>query len=97
LLIFAKYLPPYLHNFTYKFRSIHTQAHIYNQHTKEVVTTRHKSLVERGEEKLLFETKALHTHKKGGKRKRKKKMSEKSDIHEFKEKDSNTYSFRQSY
>jgi len=54
--------------------STHLQsAHICNKHTKEVATTWHKSLVERGEKKLLFETKALHTHKKGEKRKRKRK------------------------
>ena len=39
----------------------HTQAHMYNQDTRKMVTTRHKSLVERGERKALLET--LHTQK----------------------------------
>jgi len=62
-----------------------------------VATTRHRSLVERGEEKHLFETKALHTHTKGVEKEKKKKMLEKTDIHQFKEKDSSIYSFQQSY
>ena len=43
-------------------RHTHTQAHMYNQHTRKMATTRHRSLVERGGRKALLET--LHTHKK---------------------------------
>jgi len=49
---------------------------MYNQHTRGMATTRHRSLVERGGRKALLET--LHTNTK-------KKMSEKTDIHESKE------------
>ena len=76
LLIFAKYSSLYLHIFTCTYRETHTQAHMYNQHTRGMETTRHRSLVERGERKALLET--LHTHKKMVKRK--------NDIHEPKEK-----------
>jgi len=47
------------------------------------------------EERLLLETKALCTHKKGGKKER--KMSENPDIHDSKENNSSTQSFQQSY
>jgi len=60
LLIFANYLSLYLHIFTCTYRGTHTQAHMYNQHTKGMETTRHRSLVERGGRKALLET--LHTH-----------------------------------
>ena len=56
LLIFAKYLWPYLHIFTCTYRSTHTQAHMYNQHTRRMATTRHRSLVERGGRKALLKT-----------------------------------------
>jgi len=63
LLIFAKF---YLFTFTFKFtctyRGTHTQPHMYNQHTRGMATTRHRSLVERGGRKALLET--LHTHTK---------------------------------
>jgi len=49
---------------------------MYNQHTRGMTTTKHRSLVERGGRKALLET--LHTQK--------KIMSEKTDIHESKEK-----------
>ena len=62
LLIFAKYLSLYLHIFTCTYRGKHTQARMYNQHTRGTATTRHRSLVERGGRKALLE--ALHTHKK---------------------------------
>jgi len=39
----------------------HTQAHVYNKQTRGMVTTRHRSLIERGGRKVLLET--LHTHK----------------------------------
>jgi len=45
---------------------------MYNQHTREMATTRHRSLLERGGRKALIET--LHTHR--------KKCQEKSNIHE---------------
>jgi len=47
LLIFAKYLSLYLHIFTCTHRGTHTQAHMYNQHTRGMATTRHRSLVGR--------------------------------------------------
>jgi len=55
LLIFAKYLSLYLHIFTCKYRGTHTQAHtgMYNQHTRGMATTRHRSLVERGGRKMF--------------------------------------------
>jgi len=69
LLIFAKYLSLYLHISTCTYRGTHTQAHIYNQHTRGMATTRHRSPVERGRRKGLLET--LHTHKKRKKKKEK--------------------------
>jgi len=64
LLIFAKYLSLYLHIFTCKYKGTHTQAHMYNQHTGGIETTRHRSLVERGGRKALLETLHTHTHTK---------------------------------
>ena len=61
-LIFAKYLWLCLHIFTCTYRGTHTQAHMYNQHTRWMATTRHRSLVERGGRKALLET--LHTQPK---------------------------------
>jgi len=63
LLICAKYLSLYLHIFTCTYRGTHTQAHMYNQHTKGMATTRHRSLVERGGRKALLELEILHTQK----------------------------------
>jgi len=80
LLIFAKYLSLYLHIFTCTYRGTHAQAHMCNQHTRGMATTRHRSLVERGGRKALLET--LHTHKK----KTQKKCQKKTDIHESQEK-----------
>ena len=77
LLIFAKYLSLYLHIFTCTYRGTHSQAHMYNQHTRGMTTTRHRSLVERGGRKALLET--LHTPKKT-------KNSKKTDIYESQEK-----------
>ena len=54
LLIFAKYLSLYLHIFTCTYRDTHTQAHMYNQHTRGMETTRHRSLVESGGKKALL-------------------------------------------
>jgi len=69
LLIFAKYLSLYLHTFTFTYRGTHTQAHMYNQHTTGMATTRHRILVERGGRKAFDRDKGLaHT----------KKMSEKT-------------------
>ena len=62
LLIFDTYLSLYLHIFTCTYRGPHTQAHMYNQHTRGMETTRHWSLVEKGRRKALKET--LHTQKK---------------------------------
>jgi len=45
LLIFAKYLSLYPQSFTCTYT--HTQAHMYNQHTRGMATTRHRSLVGR--------------------------------------------------
>jgi len=45
---------------------------MYNQHTRGMATTRHRSLVERGGRKALLET--LHKHPK----KNRKKMSKKN-------------------
>ena len=64
--LFAKYLSLYLHIFTCTYRETHTQAHIYNQHTRGIETTRHRSLVERGGRKALLEI--LHTQKKMSKK-----------------------------
>jgi len=75
LLIFAKYLLLYLHIFTCTHRGTHTQAHMYNQHTRGMAITRHRSLVERGGRKALLE--ALPTHKI-------KIVRKKTDIYEFK-------------
>jgi len=49
---------------------------MYNQHTRGMETTRHRSLVDRGRRKALLET--LHTLK--------KEISEKTGIHESIEK-----------
>jgi len=49
---------------------------MYNQHTRGMEITRHRSLVERGGRKALLET--LHTHKK----KKEGKCQKKPDIHE---------------
>ena len=67
LLAFAEYLLLNIHIFTCTYRGTHTQAHMYNQHTRGMATTRHRSLVERGGRKALLET--LHTQKKCPKKK----------------------------
>jgi len=82
LLILVKYLSLDLYIFICTYIGIHTQAHMYNQHTRGRATTRHRSLVERGRRKALLETMHTHTHKK----KQKKKCQEKPDIHESQEK-----------
>ena len=65
MLIFAKDLSLYLHIFTCTYRGMHTQAHMYNQHTRGIATTRHRSLVERGGRKAVARNKGLaHTQKK---------------------------------
>jgi len=69
LLIFAKYLSLYLHIFTCTYRGTHTQAHMYNQHTRGMSTTRHRSLVERGGRKALLETLHTQTQKQNKKQK----------------------------
>ena len=67
MLIVAKYLSLYLHIFTCTYRGTHTQAHMYNQHTRGKETIGHRSLVERGGKKALLET--LHTQKKNARKK----------------------------
>jgi hypothetical protein len=54
---------------------------MYNQHTREMATTRHGSLVERGGRKAFVRDKGL-----AQKKKRKQKMSEKPDIQESRKK-----------
>ena len=54
------------------YRGTHTKAHMYNQHTRGMATTRHRSLVERGGRKALLETLHTHTQKKQKKNVRKK-------------------------
>jgi len=49
----------------YQNKATHTQAHMYNQHTRGMATTRHKSLVERGGRKALLQS--LHTQNKNKK------------------------------
>jgi len=51
----------FTHTFSHAYTEAHTQAHMYNQHTRGMVTTRHRSPVERDGRKVLSET--LHTHK----------------------------------
>ena len=73
MLIFAKHLSPYLHLFTCTYRDKHTHAHMYNQHTRGMVTTRHRSLVARGGRKAFV----VDTGQKM-KGKKRKNMSEKN-------------------
>ena len=79
-----------IHYFTYTFstctyRGSHTQAHMYNQYTRGMATTRHSSLVERSGKKAFVRDKGLAHTQKGG-----KKCQEKPDIHESKAKDLST-------
>jgi len=57
---------------------------MYNQHTRGMETTWHRSLVERGGRKAFVTDKGLAHQKKGGKKNARKN----ADIHECKEKDS---------
>ena len=61
-------------HFTCTCRDTHTQAHMHNQHTRGIATTRHRSLVER-QKKVL---KTLYT--------KKKNVRKKTDIYESKKK-----------
>ena len=61
--------------FTCTYRGTHTQAHMYNQHTREMATTGTGAWL-RGAEERLCQRPCTHTTK---------KMSGKTDIHEFKE------------
>ena len=64
MLIFAKYLSLFLHIFTCTYRGTHAHAHMYNQHTRGMATTRHRSLVERGGRKAFVRDKDIaHTQK----------------------------------
>jgi len=59
----------YLHIFTCTYRGTYTQANMYNQHTRGMATTRHRSVVERGGGKAFVRDKDLaHTKKKEGKK-----------------------------
>jgi len=76
LLIFAKYLSLYLHIFTFTYRDTHTQAHMYNHHTRGMVITRHRSLVETGGRKDFVKDKGLaHTQKGGGRYQKKTRFT----------------------
>ena len=90
LLISAKYLAFYLHISTCTYSGTHTQTHMYNQHTRGMAKTGHRSLVERGERKAFVRDKGLAHMQKRKKRKKEGKkeirMSEKNVIHESKEK-----------
>ena len=81
VLIFAKYLSLYLHIFTCTYRGTHTQAHMYNQHTRGITTAGHRDLVERVGRKTLLETSHTHTYTQ-------KKLMTKNRFHESKRKDS---------
>jgi len=61
---------------------------MYDQHTRGMATTRHRSLVERGGRNAFVKVKGLHTHKK--EEGKVPKCQEKPDIHESKKKDSST-------
>jgi len=78
LCLYLIYISLYLHIFTCTYRGTHTQAHMYNQRTRGLARTRHRSLVESSRRKALLET--LHTQK------NENEMSKKTDIHESKEK-----------
>jgi len=77
-----------IHDFTYTFSYAHTEAHTL-KHTCIIGTQKEwrqpdtEAWLRGAEEKLLLETKALHTHKKRNDR---KKWLEKTDIHESNEK-----------
>jgi len=48
----------------YPYKGTHTQAYMYNQHTRKLATNRHRSLVERGKRKAFVRDKGLaHTQK----------------------------------
>ena len=62
LLIFVN-----IYHFDYKFShahtEAHTQSHMYNQHTRGMATTRHKSLVVMGGRKVFVRELALKMNK----------------------------------
>jgi len=70
------------YHFTYKFSHAHTEAHthkplahMYNQHTRGMATTRHRSLVERGGRKAFIRDKERHcTQKKQEEKNASKKL-----------------------
>ena len=70
-------LPLYLHIFTCTYKGTLTHAHMYNQHTRGISTTRHRNLVEKGGRKAFVRDKGLaHTPK----RKKENKNSRKPQI-----------------
>jgi len=94
LLIFEKYLSLYLHIFACKYTGTHTRAHMHNQHTRGMVTTRHRSLVESSGKKALVRDKdRARKQKKGEKRNVRKNLI----FTNLQKKDSSTYSYQQSY
>jgi len=80
----------FTYTFSYAHTEAHTQTHMYNQHTRGMATTRHKSLVEGGGRKAFVRHKGLAHTQKSKKKKNEKRMSGNPDIHESKEKDSST-------
>jgi len=82
-----------IYHFTYTLSHLHTEAHTH-KHTCTISTQEEwrqpgtESWLRGAEERLLIETKALHTQK---------KCQKKPDIHESEEKGSSTKSFQQSY
>jgi len=58
----------HIQSFKCTYRSTHAQAHMYNQHTRQMATTMHRSLVWRGRRKAFVRDKGLaHTTKRGKK------------------------------
>ena len=78
MLIFAKYLSLYLHFFACTYRGTHTQAHMYNQHTRGMETTRYMGLIERAERKAWLKT--LHSPNQKENRKNVRKKSNFTNI-----------------
>ena len=67
--IFAKCLSLTYTFFTCTYSDTYTQAHMYNQHTRGILTAGHRDLDERGG-KTLLETSRTHIHTQRKKRKK---------------------------
>jgi len=63
----------------FSYRGTHTQAHMYNQHTRGMATTTHRNLVGSSRRQAVIRDKGL-AHKKGGNKGL--KYQGKPDIHE---------------